>query len=368
MAATGLSAGLAWVLPVRPDKLGPHLKNFEEAVPTLHALRLCHRYGRGADVHITKLPAELELLIEGFIIHPFKCSTEWGRIARWEDDFKCFESRCSPLFHLAGASSLDCIYDDFTFCGSVACEPYGGSNEDCRTLCKNSETDPCEVCKTRSSEGVCEKGCHGRELEESESFLSECAVWIDLHFESRHEWDERVCKTEVDKMNATLRKHFGLEVTFTETRTYVPERDNWPMHKNYKWHDENHIQTTICHLTMPRPKPPAHEWLSSDMEDSTGSFCIEGTQTLAVNMESHISNAAIKQRFQKATNYLRLEPSPHTSQHYSELRPTLEPHATSSDTATDPNEKNEKAIQDEPKLEWPKLVLMLSTWSSGHCH
>ena len=62
-----LSAGIAWGVPVRPDLLGERLQAYRETLPMLTALRLCHRFGTGSNVYITKLPNEVEQAIENII-------------------------------------------------------------------------------------------------------------------------------------------------------------------------------------------------------------------------------------------------------------------------------------------------------------
>ena len=59
---------MEWAVPVRPDELGAHLEAYEQSLPRLLTLRLCHRYGQGPDVYITKLPPELLLQVEEFVI------------------------------------------------------------------------------------------------------------------------------------------------------------------------------------------------------------------------------------------------------------------------------------------------------------
>lgn len=55
-------------VPVRPDQLGGRLDAFQKILPALHALRMCHRFGRGPDVHVTKLPVEIEQIIEELVV------------------------------------------------------------------------------------------------------------------------------------------------------------------------------------------------------------------------------------------------------------------------------------------------------------
>ena len=57
-----VNGGLAWGVPVQADMLGEEA--YEQVQPTLQALRLCLRFGKGSEVYVTKLPKEIEELIE----------------------------------------------------------------------------------------------------------------------------------------------------------------------------------------------------------------------------------------------------------------------------------------------------------------
>ncbi|KAK3629519.1 hypothetical protein LTR22_021887 [Elasticomyces elasticus] len=60
--------GLAWAPPLKPDHLNKILTVYKKALPALKAIRLAHRFGMGSQVHITKLPAEMLVVIEDFVI------------------------------------------------------------------------------------------------------------------------------------------------------------------------------------------------------------------------------------------------------------------------------------------------------------
>jgi hypothetical protein len=138
-----------------------------------------------------------------------------------------------------------------------------------------------------------------------------------------------------------LRQHFGLEATFSDTRADKPDSANWPKNKNIRWHDEDNLETTICHLTLPRQKPEKTEWTSSDLEDALRTYQILGTQTLAIDTHCHVNTTEIVRRFQKAMKYLDLAPFPHPSQSYCTLRPALEPPAAQAPTGAAISEKEE---------------------------
>lgn len=87
-------AGLAYGMPVRPDLLVQGLRRFRHALPTLHALRLCHRFGRGPQAHVFKLPVEIVLQIEQIIIKGTLERDDGPELA-----FRCYERRCDPIDH-----------------------------------------------------------------------------------------------------------------------------------------------------------------------------------------------------------------------------------------------------------------------------
>jgi hypothetical protein len=143
----------------------------------------------------------------------------------------------------------------------------------------------------------------------------------------------------------TLRRHFGLEVNFSTTRTNDPDAGDWPVDDNYRWHFPDHKETTICHLAVARPRSARDVWFSSRDEDEMGiGYCIAGTQTLTLDDQCRLSSEDIKQRFQRALKYLTLEPSPHPSQKYTVLRSVLDPPA--SKIAVRSAESNENSDQE----------------------
>jgi hypothetical protein len=219
MGSTRLKASMAWyvdytshriykysslshrVVPVRPDLLGPHLKAFEEAVPVLRTLRLCHRFGKGPDVHINKLPAELELLIEQFSLEPRRCKSSDFQKNDWKYDFRCFESRCSPLFHMSICTPyLDSALHGFVHCGNCPGDDFDYAN--CEMQCKNTERDPCEECSgLEEPRRWCLRSCRSRERVVQEDAAAESELWYELHNDSRREWIQKVSDESCQKMS-----------------------------------------------------------------------------------------------------------------------------------------------------------------------
>jgi hypothetical protein len=80
---------------VRPDLLGQAIEAYDKALPTITTLRLCHRYGKGPKVKITKLPIEILSAIEELAYHAIRTS-----LTTWSEVFHHFESRCELVDHL----------------------------------------------------------------------------------------------------------------------------------------------------------------------------------------------------------------------------------------------------------------------------
>lgn len=94
---TSVSTRLTWAVPVKPDELGMCLEAFKQVLPKLQALRLCYRFGKGPKVGITKLPVEVEQMIEGLLVKSYL--SRWH--GAWCERFMHFEKRCEPVSHLS---------------------------------------------------------------------------------------------------------------------------------------------------------------------------------------------------------------------------------------------------------------------------
>ena len=122
-----VNAGLAWGVPVRPDLFGEHLEAYMESLPKLNALRLCHRFGNGPNVHITKLPAELLIAIEDMIFEHSRSQYT----GPWTGLFRHYEGRCEPVDHF-----LEGYYD-----------VYGEVKEECiENLCERCQAGADDLC------------------------------------------------------------------------------------------------------------------------------------------------------------------------------------------------------------------------------
>jgi hypothetical protein len=161
MDLTVKSAGIAWAVPLKPDQLGRHLEVFKKCLPGLHALRLCHRFGKGPDVHVTKLPPELLLAVEQATFDPESLLFS----DNWKETFKHFESRCEPIDHVYDDHYLE-LRDEFSYTWCAYCKEYDSH------LCK----DGCEAKTTELANEVVDDDGEWR-YEDCEEYRS---TWLSM--------------------------------------------------------------------------------------------------------------------------------------------------------------------------------------------
>ncbi|KAI7215306.1 hypothetical protein KC333_g5531 [Hortaea werneckii] len=90
-----IDATIAWAVPVQVEVLGAHLEAYVNLQPTINTLRLCHRFGKGDQAAITKLPVELLSEVEDILMAEERRKTR----EEWETDFRCFQLHCEPYEH-----------------------------------------------------------------------------------------------------------------------------------------------------------------------------------------------------------------------------------------------------------------------------
>lgn len=181
-------------VPVQPELLGEHLDAFIATLPKIHALRMCHRFGRGVDVHVTKLPVEIEQAIEELIVESWDSfdPDTWSPLGTWDEQFECFESRCEPMGHLMDANSplSDQASDNFTPCkGCEGLGMYEGNN--CKNYCKAQSEERCEECKSGPDPDLCERSCIATKRELKNELAMEWD-WYDAHVDARARWLRRI--------------------------------------------------------------------------------------------------------------------------------------------------------------------------------
>ena len=131
MALSVVNSGIVWATPVRPDLLGQHLEAYKKCKRTLHMLRLCHRFGKGPEVHITKLPIEIIDEISD-VIFEHKLQQSWSV---WLESFCHFEGRCEPIDH------TECPGEAFPDCKEQMLDQL------------------CDKCKAKDDHADCGNGC-----------------------------------------------------------------------------------------------------------------------------------------------------------------------------------------------------------------
>lgn len=125
--------------------------------PTLDALRLCHRFGRGPNVHITKLPLELEQEIERLIIQQKKRPHYFDS---WANKFMHYEGRCAPLDH--GDDCWSPLYDsfeDFDSCTMCTNDDHWYDTAKCLRRCSENTATKCSTCTQKLDHKNCERTC-----------------------------------------------------------------------------------------------------------------------------------------------------------------------------------------------------------------
>lgn len=150
-------------MPVRPDELGDRIERYTKTLPQLHALRLCYRFGKGHDVHITKLPIEVEQAIEELVVKAwtsFDCK-HYELLGEWRDQFACFESRCAPMDHLEDCNSplSDGISDKYGPCDECEEDMYSGK---CKNVCNDKTVKllmRCESPEMKQPWELCSTSC-----------------------------------------------------------------------------------------------------------------------------------------------------------------------------------------------------------------
>jgi hypothetical protein len=87
------SPRLAWSLPVDIVELATSLEAFSSQLAQNTSLRLCHRFGHGP---LATLPQEI---LDQIISHAHEIMKATLR-GKWEENYLCFQSRCSRYHHL----------------------------------------------------------------------------------------------------------------------------------------------------------------------------------------------------------------------------------------------------------------------------
>ncbi|KAK3629518.1 hypothetical protein LTR22_021886 [Elasticomyces elasticus] len=338
-----LGAGLTWVVPVRPDDLGDRLDRYTKALPQLHALRMCHRFG--TDSGITKLPIELEQAIEDTLVHLTRpTGVRWQLLGSRAEQFACFESRCAPMAHMADCYSplSDAVSYEMQLCGECEDDVY---NDSCERVCNEDTAEKCTNCKN----GIdCLNRCENQQTHRMNVKAMGWESWQEVHMDTQSEWWDRIRKSKGggfhDHMQ-TLEKHLGLSVVFHNTRIGSSGKKCWPIDANYEWHDNDSFETTLCFLTLPDYDAAPESYNTTEMEDECGMVHISAARAIAVPMPDPAELSKTQSRFQRALRIL-------------DLRPYIHP---AMDDIAKPTKKNkDQVVQDESKN-------VIELWETARC-
>ncbi|KAK5729538.1 hypothetical protein LTR17_011841 [Elasticomyces elasticus] len=317
-----LRAGLAWGTPIKPDQLITNLAAYKRTLPALTTLRLAHRFGQGPQAHITKLPVEMLLLIEDFVIEARRDTNVWDD--GWDpydtaSNFACFESRCAPSHHWVEPEDLwDDAHARTTECKSCQEAPEGlFSNKACHNRCTKHTVDPCQACGTAGMGAEdCERSCLAAYEENIELVGQELEYSWDAHEQQKSAWLERIDKTKKGAFlthKKMLKQHFGLEVYLANTVVDGNNEERWPKYKNYRWNNQSELQTTLCYLTLPKRLGPKGAFDADDRHIDTGTSP-DAAQAIQVDMHSLSITDEQRRRFQRALKTLGLMVYFHPSQ------------------------------------------------------
>ncbi|KAF2808909.1 uncharacterized protein BDZ99DRAFT_571765 [Mytilinidion resinicola] len=218
------STGITWGMPVSIVTLGASLDRFAKLLPQLQTLRLCHRYGKGDDVHLTKLPNELLDMVINELCHVEALTT----LPEWERELKCFEGNCTAMSHFEGHDGLDP--------NDLLLQYF--EHEDPSLL-------PDDVKKMRLHEALLAYQWHPpTSVRESHP-----------HYRRKMQWKRRLTQYDpstwpviqlgFSKYDQILKTHFGLEAFIAHRKVPDELRSTFP---RAGW--DSSCNTTVCYLTL----------------------------------------------------------------------------------------------------------------------
>ncbi|KAK4902533.1 hypothetical protein LTR27_000470 [Elasticomyces elasticus] len=318
-----LRAGLAWATPVKPDQLIIHLATYKLTLPALTTIRLAHRFGTGPQVHITRLPVEILLLIEDIIVEAqrkeyYDDEKMMSHPEDIESDFACFESKCEPRHHWVEEDNLWDYADTAVDCKSCEKESIEGtySKLNCDLRCTKHTAEPCGTCVDgEMGAHGCERNCYAKWKDAVNKYAQETDHNWEFHDERKDAWLARIDKSKQGAFlpyKTMLKQHFGLEVYLANTVVDGGNEEQWPKHKNYRWHPKSERQTTLCYLTLPKRQSGKGNFKArADYDYPTN---VDAAQAVEVDMRSLSITDEQRRRFQRALKTLGLEVYLHPSQ------------------------------------------------------
>ncbi|KAI7233088.1 hypothetical protein KC330_g5548 [Hortaea werneckii] len=276
-----IDATVAWAVPVEVEVLGAHLEAYVNLQPTINALRMCHRFGKGEDVAITRLPVELLSEVENILMEEERRK----RREEWETDFRCFQLYCELRDH---------------FDPDELQEQRRELDEEVRLDCDGESNSDSEY----------DEWVEGALREHMDMNVSV------IHWERQGRWCERVGAPLVltgnffSKQADLFLQHFGLSIWISHVCV-----DGLDELDQYYLQDElgSGAETTVAYLKLPGQQQRfSRQWqFSADVngdEDGSENGCCIRLQEAKALTESET------RRFKRATDILGLQPKVHESQ------------------------------------------------------
>ncbi|KAK3643201.1 hypothetical protein LTR56_010348 [Elasticomyces elasticus] len=369
-----LRAGLAWATPIHPVTLLNHLDAYMKALPDLHSLRLCWKFGKGEDVHITRLPVEIEQAIEHLLLQSRRTSqvANCFYITGWynrELEFACFESTCEPSAHCDDMSPImySLEHEEPERCevcketDSNGCHEIFFHADRCLKRCSTA-IGACSACQVSLAAVGCECTCHAIYEDLIERFKPEEGYWT--HQYNQENWCKRIelaqdtSRTESDKLkrgdlkvghSQILRKYFGLDIHLAHT-TLDSRSDSWPKYRNDKYHKDELRKTTLCYLTLPKRLGATS---SHEKKDETDPTSVQAARAMKVDPASLVIIEEKQRRFGRAMKILRLKVFLHGSQN---LGSTISADVSAPRSV---GAGGQGSGQGDECLQWPQLLLLV---------
>ncbi|KAI6794798.1 hypothetical protein KC363_g8421 [Hortaea werneckii] len=262
---------VAWAVPVKVEVLGAHLEAYINLQPIINTLRMCHRFGKGDNVAVTRLPVELLSEVEEYLVARERRKTRKA----WNADFRCFQLKCQKRDHFSEPELNDMAY----------------------WHCENSEDED--------------------EVDE--------IMWehIEENFEERHRercqgWCVRL-GTPVSSSSGIFSEQadfflqrFGLETWTTHVRVSAPSENSFSVSWDYP--SPLHAQTTVAYLKLPQQHQKlAGSWQEDADEDECCTLYLHTGYTMRLAQPEALTEKEIS-RFKRAVEILGLKPWVHPSQ------------------------------------------------------
>ncbi|KAI6868842.1 hypothetical protein KC338_g3800 [Hortaea werneckii] len=281
-----IDATVAWAVPVEVEVLGAHLEAYVKLQPTINTLRMCHRFGKGDQAAITRLPVELLSEVEDLLMQEERRKTR----EEWETDFRCFQLQCDIRDH--------CDPSELEERRRIHCVEL----EEMRQRLYREVRQGCDECESDASDD------DFVENQLDEYILDGC--FQKTHWERRSRWPERVNAPTSSPMRHSLNVHanyfekeFGLAIWTSHVSIDAPGE--------HYFEEDMAGKTTLAYLKLSSQQQRfEHDWPGNDQEyvDSGESGCGVRLKEVETPMDSEI------RRFKRAIDMLGLRPRVHETQ------------------------------------------------------